>query len=94
VFQELKRYLTSPPVMVASETGEPLLLYIVATSEVVSMVLVVEQPESRQPQLPKGTSIGGFGFQDPDPTEGLGNKEAVGSKLSESSSAPEPQVGS
>jgi hypothetical protein len=37
-FQELKRYLTSPPVMVAPEPGEPLLLYIAATSEAVSMV--------------------------------------------------------
>jgi hypothetical protein len=37
-FQELKRYLTSPPVVVAPEPGEPLLLYIAATAEVVSMV--------------------------------------------------------
>jgi hypothetical protein len=42
VLQELKRYLTSPPVMVASEPGEPLLLYITATAEAVSMVLVIE----------------------------------------------------
>jgi bacterioferritin-associated ferredoxin len=41
--QELKRYLTSPLVMVVPEPGEPLLLYIVATSEVVSMVLVIER---------------------------------------------------
>jgi hypothetical protein len=41
-FQELKRYLTSPSVMVAPEPGEPLLLYITATSETVSMVLVAE----------------------------------------------------
>jgi hypothetical protein len=41
-FQELKRYLTSLPVMVAPEPGEPLLLYSAATSEVVSMVLVTE----------------------------------------------------
>jgi hypothetical protein len=41
-FQELKRYLTSPPVMVAPEPGEPLLLYITATAEAVSMVLVTE----------------------------------------------------
>jgi hypothetical protein len=31
-FQELKRYLTSPPIMVALELGEPLLLYVVATA--------------------------------------------------------------
>jgi hypothetical protein len=41
-FQELKRYITSPPVMVASEPGEPLLLYIAATSKAVSMVSVTE----------------------------------------------------
>jgi hypothetical protein len=44
-FQELKGYVTSPPVMVAPEPGEPLLLYIAATSEAVSMVLVAEQPD-------------------------------------------------
>jgi hypothetical protein len=41
-FQELKRYLTSPSVMVAPEPGEPLLLYIVAIVEAMSMVLVIE----------------------------------------------------
>jgi hypothetical protein len=30
-FQELKKYLTSPPIMVALELGEPLLLSIAAT---------------------------------------------------------------
>jgi hypothetical protein len=43
-FQELKRYLTSPPVMVALAPGEPLLLYVAATVEAMSMVLVAEQP--------------------------------------------------
>jgi hypothetical protein len=44
-FQELKWYLTSPPIMVAPEPGEPLLLYIAVTTKVVSMVLVVERPK-------------------------------------------------
>jgi hypothetical protein len=39
-------YLTSPLVMVAPEPGEPLLLYITATSEAMSMVLVAEQLDS------------------------------------------------
>ena len=43
-FQELKKYLTSPPVLVAPSEGEPLLLYVSAT-QVVSMVLVVECDE-------------------------------------------------
>jgi hypothetical protein len=41
-FQELKQYRTSLSIMVAPEPGEPLLLYITATAEVVSMVLVAE----------------------------------------------------
>jgi hypothetical protein len=54
VFQELKQYLASLSVMVAPELGEPLLLYVVATSEVRSMVLVTKWPEPQQPQVPKG----------------------------------------
>jgi hypothetical protein len=52
-FQELKRYLTSPPIMVALKPSEPLLLYIVVTADVVSMVLVAERPEPCQNQEPK-----------------------------------------
>jgi dsDNA-binding SOS-regulon protein len=46
-FQELKRYLTSSPIMVAQEPGEPLLLYIMTTADAVSMVLVAKRPEPR-----------------------------------------------
>jgi hypothetical protein len=35
--------------MVAPKPSEPLLLYIAATAKVVSMVLVAEQPEPKQP---------------------------------------------
>jgi hypothetical protein len=42
VFQELKQYLTSPPVIVAPKPGEHLLVYITAIAEAVSMVLVTE----------------------------------------------------
>jgi hypothetical protein len=41
-FAELKRYLTSPPIMVAPTFREPLLLYIVATPRTTSAVLVAE----------------------------------------------------
>jgi hypothetical protein len=51
-FQELKRYLTSLPIMVAPEPGEPLLLYITATAKPMSLVLVTERPEPRQHQEP------------------------------------------
>jgi hypothetical protein len=42
-FAELKRYLTSPPIMVAPTFHEPLLLYIVATPRTASAVLIVER---------------------------------------------------
>jgi hypothetical protein len=46
-FEGLKRYLTSPSVLVASNLGEPLLLYNATTMKVISMVLVVECDETR-----------------------------------------------
>jgi hypothetical protein len=42
-FVELKRYLTSPPIMVVPTTHEPLLLYIAATPRTASAVLVAER---------------------------------------------------
>jgi hypothetical protein len=42
-FAELKRYLTSPPIMVALTFREPLLLYIAATLRTASTVLVAER---------------------------------------------------
>jgi hypothetical protein len=42
-FQELKQHLTSLPILVAPEPGEPLYLYIAAAAEAVSMVLVAER---------------------------------------------------
>jgi hypothetical protein len=41
-FIKLKRYLTSPPIMVAPMFCEPLLLYITATPRTASDVLVTE----------------------------------------------------
>jgi hypothetical protein len=42
-FTELKRYLTSPPIMVAPMFCEPLLLYIAATPRTASAVLIAER---------------------------------------------------
>jgi hypothetical protein len=42
-FAQLKKVLSTPPVLVASKETEPLLLYIAATHQVVSTVLVVER---------------------------------------------------
>ena len=44
-FRDLKKYLISPPVLVAPSEGEPLLLYVSATPQVIIMVLVVERNE-------------------------------------------------
>jgi hypothetical protein len=42
-FVKLKRYLTSPPIMVAPTFREPLLLYIVATPRTASAILIAER---------------------------------------------------
>jgi hypothetical protein len=44
-FTQLKKVLSTPPVLVAPKEKEPLLLFIVATHQVVSTVLVVERSE-------------------------------------------------
>jgi ribonuclease HI len=45
-FEDLKKYLTTPPTLVAPEPHENLQLYILATSNVVGMTIVVERGES------------------------------------------------
>jgi hypothetical protein len=47
-FSQLKKVLSTPPVLVAPKEREPLLIYIAATHQIVSMVLVVEQSEERK----------------------------------------------
>jgi hypothetical protein len=42
-FAQLKKVLSTPPVLVAPNEKEPLLLYIAATHQVVSTILVVER---------------------------------------------------
>jgi dsDNA-binding SOS-regulon protein len=44
-FAQLKKVLSTPPVLVAPNKKEPLLLYIATTHQVVSTVLVVERSE-------------------------------------------------
>src|SRR5438132_2066312 len=44
-FDKLKEFLTNPPVLVPPMLEKPLLLYITATSHVVSTAIVVEQQE-------------------------------------------------
>jgi hypothetical protein len=45
-FIELNQYLKSQPMLVPSKPDDVLLLYVVATDEVVSTVIVVEWPEA------------------------------------------------
>ena len=45
MFQDLKRYLTSPPVMVALRPQEPLVLYLAATPYSASAALVAVREE-------------------------------------------------
>jgi hypothetical protein len=47
-FAHLKKVLSTPPVLVAPKEREPLLLYIAATYQVVSTVLVVEQSQEEK----------------------------------------------
>nr|ABF98738.1 retrotransposon protein, putative, Ty3-gypsy subclass [Oryza sativa Japonica Group] len=44
-FEDFKKLLTTPPVLASPRPQEPLLLYVSATSQVVSTVLVVEREE-------------------------------------------------
>ena len=49
-FLQLKKMLTTPPIL-ASPTGkEPMLVYIAATSQVVSIVIVVQRPKDGKSQ--------------------------------------------
>jgi hypothetical protein len=51
--------------MVVPEPGEPLLLYIAATSEAMSMVLVAERLDPHAPCELRSSSDGGSGSLDP-----------------------------
>ena len=49
-FEELKKQLTTRPILAAPKEKEPLLLYIVATSRVISVAIVVEREEEGKSQ--------------------------------------------
>jgi hypothetical protein len=91
-FQELKKYLTSPLVMVAPESGEPLLLYITATSEAVSMMLVAKRPNLHNTHELGSFSTDGSGSQDPGPVEEPGAVAAAGSQPPEATVGPHDQA--
>jgi dsDNA-binding SOS-regulon protein len=47
-FEKLRAFLATTPTLVSPEKGEPLLLYIATTTQVVSVALVIEREESRR----------------------------------------------
>jgi hypothetical protein len=65
--------------MVAPEPGEPLLLYITATSEAVSMVLVAERPGPHSLHELGSSSADGLESQDSRPVEEPGTADGSGS---------------
>jgi hypothetical protein len=56
-FAHLKKVLSTPPVLVAPKEKEPLLLYIAATHQVVSTVLVVKKVKKEKPTASRGRYI-------------------------------------
>ncbi|KAM0859245.1 hypothetical protein ACQ4PT_047320 [Festuca glaucescens] len=84
--QDLKRYLTSPPVLVAPKLGEPLLLYVVATSQVVSAVLVVEREEDDPRVIADGPGL----MTDPGASSELSGALATRACTEPTTGAPPP----
>ena len=50
-FKDLKRMLSIAPVLAAPIEKEPIMLYIAATTRVISIVMVVDHPEKDKAQL-------------------------------------------
>ena len=59
--QDLKRYLSSTPILVAPKPREPLLLYLAATNQVVSAALVVQRELEGEAAVGAEPSDGGPG---------------------------------
>lgn len=75
--QDLKKYLASPPILVAPKPDERLLLYVAATTQVVSAALVAEREEDSgtkhsDPDKPESSTASG-----PDQQKGLAGKKLV-----------------
>jgi hypothetical protein len=78
--------------MVAPEPDEPLLLYIAATSEAVSMVLVAERSDPHDLHELGSSSADGSGSQDPGPADEPG-ADAVGRSQSPEAAMDPPDQG-
>ena len=58
VLQDLKRYLSSTPILVAPKPQEPLLLYLAAMNQVVSAALVAQREVDEEAVAPAGPADG------------------------------------
>jgi hypothetical protein len=85
-FQEMKQYLTSLPVLVAPDSGETLFLYLAATAEVISMVLVTERSEYLPQGAPADPPAGGGGPASTTPTTDPTSEGLAGSRPGETPS--------
>ena len=56
--QDLKKYLSSTPILVAPKPQEPLLLYLAATNQVVSVVLVAQREVDEEAVATAGPTDG------------------------------------
>jgi len=56
--QDLKKYLSSAPVLVAPKPQEPLLLYLAATNQVVSTALVVRREVDEETATAAESTVG------------------------------------
>jgi hypothetical protein len=106
-FQEMKQYLTSLPVLVAPDPGETLFLYLAATTEVISIVLVTERSEFLSQGAPADPPAREGGPASPTPAtgptsegpagfrpgEGLSSLGADGSPAQAEGSNPPGRVG-
>jgi hypothetical protein len=85
-FQEMKQYLTSLPVLIAPDPGETLFLYLAATAEVISMVLVTERSEYLPQGAPADPPAGGGGPASTTPTTDPTSEGLAGSRPGETPS--------
>jgi hypothetical protein len=91
-FQEMKQYLTSLPVLVAPDPGETLFLYLAATTEVISMVLVAERSEQPKQGAPTDPPAGKGDLTSTSKTTGPASEGPAGSRPRETPSDLGPDV--
>ena len=91
-FQDLKRYLTSPPVMVAPRPLEPLVLYLSATPHSASAALVALREERQVKGLSSGTNgpDGAAWHQGKDPEAATASADHQAPEAEDPKETPQP----